>query len=130
MRKVLARLVAAAITMAAIAPATASATTASAFLDRSSCCFYWSGNAVGAYATWTYSWRIRLIQKNTDFGDIVKYEHIKENFRGTTSYSTPTYQTGLDFISPGFTYCTHFYLYHSTTVGNNRVADDEACRSY
>ncbi|HWK29074.1 MAG TPA: hypothetical protein VNS09_21110 [Solirubrobacter sp.] len=102
---------------------TASACTASAFIsDTYNEWVNWSGNAVGCYSTWTYSWRIRLYKNGT-----VLDEHVREGLGGSTSYSTPSYSNFEIGPVRGQGYSTTFFIYHSATVGNNKV--DQASRS-
>ncbi|HWT91579.1 MAG TPA: hypothetical protein VN238_01155 [Solirubrobacteraceae bacterium] len=99
-----------------LAPSVASACTASAFLSGRDGIFQdWSGNAVGCNSGWTYSWRIRWYHN----GNVLE-EHINENKRGSTYYSTPSYHN-TELYSSGSDYSVTFFIYHSSTVGNNLV---------
>lgn len=116
-----------ALAVALLQPAAASACTASAFVERwggpSTGAVGWNGNAVGCHRTWTYSWRLRLYRN----GDVIG-EDIREGLGGSTSYTTPSHIQW--WIAPGQRICTRFFIYHSRTVGQNRVDEDEDCLTY
>jgi hypothetical protein len=99
----------------------ASATTLGANVITQSNGVHWTGWAVDATRTWTYSWRIRLYSGSHSLLE----EHINEGLSGSTYYSTPSYISPYP-VGP---YCVVFYLYHSSTVGNNRfgTASDGTC---
>jgi hypothetical protein len=109
---------------AAATPSVAAADcTASAFInDRYNEWVLWKGNAVGCLASRTYSWRIRLYHNGNEID-----EHILENKSGSTHYSTPSYENFQFGPVKNAGYCTRFFIYHSRTVGNNRVDWDEDC---
>jgi hypothetical protein len=95
--------------------------TATAFLSGRDGVFQdWHGNAVGCYASRTYSWRIRWYHD----GHVLE-EHINEGKSGSTHYSTPTYHNTEIYFSDS-DYSVTFFIYHSSTVGQNLVDKDTA----
>jgi hypothetical protein len=95
--------------------------TATAFLSGRDGVFQdWHGNAVGCYASRTYSWRIRWYHD----GNVID-EHINEKKSGSTHYSTPTYHS-TEIYFPDSDYSVTFFIYHSSTVGRNLVDKDTA----
>lgn len=73
------------------------------------------GWAVNANPSQVFSWRIRLWDETCgDFGRCLIQEHIKQNFGGSTSFSTPTYY---DFgVYHGHLYCTYFNVYRKSSA--------------
>lgn len=80
------------------------------------------GNAVGCYRSRTYSWRLRLYRNGSLYD-----EHINQGLKGSSSYSTPLYETFWGYGANGW--CVRFFIYHSRTVGNNKVDEDTDCEA-
>lgn len=119
-RQAVAALLACFAVMTACTPVASAETLGASVITQSNGVHY-KGWAVDATRTWTYSWRIRLY----DGTHTLLSEHINEGLSGSTYYSTPSY---IDPYPIG-RYCVVFYLYHSATVGNNRIdtAEDGSC---
>jgi hypothetical protein len=115
-----------AVVLALMAAVPAGAATSTAFLDPVDCCetiYGWKGNAVGMNRTWTYSWHIELRKNAT-----VIEAHNKENFGGTTSTSTPSYQTFIDpRVYGSKPFCVTFNLHHGSSNATPLDSTDTNC---